>query len=133
MAALGQTQAQIPDRVQDIRQQSSLVVVARRVEFQAVCLHNVELQSSELVCRPGRFGCRDFRNAGMDMAAAIVAVAGVAPADSAVVVAVVAVVAGPALSDLRHDHPDRIASTFFVVFYQKTNQNGLKSFVLSEW
>lgn len=103
-----------------------------------MCLHNVEFQSSELVCRRGRFGCMDFRSADMDMAAVIdavavaVAVAGVAAADGATVIAVVVVAAGPAPSDLRHDHLDRIALTFFVVSYQKTIQNGLKSFALSE-
>lgn len=101
-----------------------------------MCLHNVEFQSSEPVCRRGRFGRMDFRSADMDMAAVIdavvVAVAGVAAADGAIVIAVVVVAAGPAPSDLRHDHLDRIALTFFVVSYQKTIQNGLKSFALSE-
>lgn len=123
---LGQTQAQILDRVQDIRWRSSLVVIAHRVGFQAVCLHNVEYRLSELVCRRGRFGCTDSRSVDMGVIDAV-AVAGVA-----VVIAVVVVVAGSAPCDLRHDRLDRIASTFFVVSYQKTTQNDLKSFALSE-
>lgn len=135
-AARDQTQAQIPDRVQDIRQKSSLVVIARRVEYQAVCLRNVEFRSSGLAYRRVRFGCMGFRSADTDMSAVVDDVASVAGVEGAVataaaVIAVVVIVAGPDPGDLRADHLDRIASTFFVVSCQKTIQNGSKSFALS--
>lgn len=137
-AAHDQTQAQIQDRVQGIRQQSSSVVVARRVESQAGCLHNVEFQSSGLACRRARSGCTDFRSADMDMSAVFGAVAvadvaaGAAAVVAAVAIGVVAVAAGQSRGDLRDSHLDQIASTFFVVSCQKTTQSGLKSFALSE-
>ena len=64
--------------------------------------------------------------------AVVVAGVVVAAAAAAVVIAVVVVVADPAPCDLRHNRLDRIASTFFVVSCQKTIQNDLKSFALSE-
>lgn len=117
------------------------MVVARRVENQGVCLHNVEFQSSGLACHRVRFGRMGFHSVDTDMSAVVGAVAVVdvaaAAADSVaviavVVVVVVVVVAGPAPGDLRRGHLDRIASTFFDVSYQKTIQSGLKFFVLSE-
>lgn len=111
------------------------MVNARRVGFQAVCLRNVEFRSSGLGYRQIRFGCTGFRSADRDMSAVVDDVAGVASvagavATAAAVIVDVAVVAGSAPGDLRADHPDQIASTFFVVSCQKTIQNGLKSFAL---
>ena len=83
------------------------------------------------MCRPVRFDRMGFRSADTGMSAVVgaVAVAGVAAADGAVVIAVaVVVVAGPAPGDLRRDHLDRLALTFFVVSCQKTIRSGLKSF-----
>ena len=137
-AAHGQTQAQIRDRVQGMGQQSSWVVIARRVGFQAVCLHNVEFQSIGLSFRRARFGCTDFRSADMDMSAVFGAVAvadvaaGAAAVVAAVAIGVVAVAAGQSRGDLRDSHLDQIASTFFVVSCQKTTRSGSKSFALSE-
>lgn len=124
--------AQNPDRVQDSRSKSSLVVSARRVGFQAMCLRNVEFQWNGLVCRRVRFGYTDFRSADTDTTAVFGAAAVADVAVAAAAIGVVAVVAGLFPDDPRDNHLDRIALTFFVVFYQKTIQNDLKSSALSE-
>ena len=65
------------------------------------------------------------------VAVADVAAAG-AGAVAAVAIGVVAVAAGRFRGDLRDSPLDQIASTFFVVFCQKTTRSGSKSFALSE-